>query len=114
MPKASDDKIKASLKTLHKTLRDLDTVWLNPSATVNCNGSGPFICGMSQPTIADLLCYSEMIQLAVLPKNEWEQQILPKYKNVCKFVQEMQKLPEYDQVHSSIAKIKGRFTESKM
>jgi len=100
MPRASEQKIADAKKRMLATLKDINTVWLK---------DGKFIGGLPKPTIADIMCYGEIVQLT--PLKEFAQFTQP-FTNITSWMQQMQALPHYDAVHGAVKKIKERMAKS--
>ena len=76
---------------VHSVLQTLDTGWL---------GSSSFVGGLTQPTIADILAYGEVVQLVktnlLLP---WEDSDYPRLQT---WMQHMAELPYHDEAHVAL------------
>jgi glutathione S-transferase len=65
-----------------------------------------FISGQSQPTIADIFAFGELVQYLVLTEesniSEWKE--FAKYPNVQAWAKKMESLPHVDKVHAGLRK----------
>ncbi|KAG2373114.1 hypothetical protein C9374_012846 [Naegleria lovaniensis] len=90
-------------KKTHMVLKQLDTFWMAPSEDVSSSSAGGnarYLCGQAKISIADLLCYNELMQLSLMSNASvlWESEMFKSYPNVCKWLQLMSKTPEHDKV----------------
>lgn len=84
---------KARTASATAALEKLDGAWL---------GGGPYIGGFGSPTLADILCYSEVGQM--LPQHLDLFDVSP-FPNVVAWTARMAKLPGYDAVHASLVEL---------
>nr|CAG4716226.1 unnamed protein product [Naegleria fowleri] len=101
--KRDESNIRSLEKKTHLVLKQLDTFWMNGAAILGnapSSGQSLYLCGQAKISIADLLCYNELMQLTLLTDAStlWESEIYKPYSNVCKWLQLMSKTPEHDKV----------------
>ncbi len=84
-------------KQLANALHLLDTFWLQNAQTPNSD-KGPFIGGFQKPSVADLSCYSELINLLVINPTAVED-FHSQYKNIAAWFKHMEQLPHYESIH---------------
>jgi glutathione S-transferase len=82
-----------------KTIGDFESYWLK---------DGPFIGGMSKPSIADIFAFGELVQLLVLLEeskfSEWK--LLDEHQKLRTWAQQMESLKHYEQVHKGLQKFR--------
>ncbi|GMH22708.1 hypothetical protein Nepgr_024551 [Nepenthes gracilis] len=88
-------------KILDSSLSEIDTIWLK--------GSGKFLLGSYQPSIADLSLVCEIMQLEILD-DEDRRRILAPYERVQKWIEATKNstMPHFDDVHVILFKAKAR------
>ncbi|KAH9626628.1 hypothetical protein KSS87_001088 [Heliosperma pusillum] len=91
---------------LKSSLSKLETIWLK--------GSGKFLLGSYQPSIADLSLVCEVMQLEVLDEEDRDR-ILHPYKKVQEWVEATKAAtrPHFDDVHVILFKAKARFQKQR-
>ncbi|KAL9649604.1 hypothetical protein ABK040_003281 [Willaertia magna] len=74
-----------------------------------------FIANQKKPTIADLLCYSELMQLLILTpkhvKHIWESDLFKNYLNICSWMKRMSTLEKHDEVFRLLYVFKEKSSE---
>ncbi|KAJ4823221.1 hypothetical protein Tsubulata_004481 [Turnera subulata] len=95
------EKAAKAEKLLLSSLYKIETVWLE--------GSGPFLLGANQPSIADLSLVCEIMQL------QDHIRILSPYKKVQQWMEDTIKAtqPHFDEVHKILFKIKNRLQKQR-
>ncbi|KAL8503363.1 hypothetical protein ACS0TY_022194 [Phlomoides rotata] len=90
-----------SEKLLSASLTKIESVWLK--------GSGRFLLGGSQPSIADLSLVCEIMQLELVDEKDRER-ILGPHQRVLKWIDDTKNatLPHFEEVHSILFKVKGK------
>ncbi|XP_038687046.1 glutathione S-transferase T1-like [Tripterygium wilfordii] len=88
-------------KILTQSLSTMETVWLK--------GSGKFLLGSNQPSIADLSLACEIMQLELLDEKD-RSRIFGPHKKVQQWIDDTKNAtrPHFDQVHEIIFKFKTR------
>ena len=93
LPKKDEQTLKALEKKAHRVLKALDIYWLK---------DGPYLCGQAKITFADLLCYSELMQLLLLAptmvNSLAESEIMKPYPNISKWLSIMHEIPHHAKV----------------
>jgi glutathione S-transferase len=84
-----EDKFKQFEKDVNGSLRQLNDIWLNKA---------PYLAG-DEISIADLICYGELIQLSTL-RYDFKSQ-----EKVYSWMKRMENLQGYDEVHSILKKV---------
>ncbi|KAJ4823224.1 hypothetical protein Tsubulata_004488 [Turnera subulata] len=93
-------------KLLRSSLYKLETVWLK--------GSGRFLLGGNQPSIADLSLVCEIMQLELLDEQD-RNRILGPYKKVQQWIEDTRKAtqPHFDEVHKALFRTKERLQKQR-
>ncbi|KAM7525737.1 hypothetical protein LguiA_015639 [Lonicera macranthoides] len=91
-------------KLLSASLAKIETIWLK--------GSGRFLLGSLQPSIADLSLVCEIMQLEVVDEKD-RIRILSPYKKVMQWIEDTKKAtqPHFDELHTIVYKVKGRLQQ---
>ncbi|KAI3708904.1 hypothetical protein L2E82_38463 [Cichorium intybus] len=91
-------------KILPKSLSILEDYWLE--------GTGPFLFGNSEPSIADLSLVCEIMQLEFLSEKEYRE-ILSPYKKVLKWIEDTKNAtgPYFDEVHMALFNVQNEIRE---
>lgn len=92
----NEDRTKAM-----KALETLNNGWLQ--------GDDDFIATSSEPTIADLLAYEEIVQCTMTGTIQ-EEELAQEYPNVKEWTNRMSQLPFHDEVHTAL-KVLGNLPE---
>ena len=106
----SERKIESFKKKGMKVLKQLDTYWLKKQDE-KC---GDYLCGQEKMSIADLLLYSELMQLLLIVESAtlWESDLLKAFPNVAKWAQIMSQTPHHDKIFQILFLLKAK-TSSK-
>ncbi|OAY59823.1 glutathione S-transferase T1 [Manihot esculenta] len=93
-------------KVLSSSLSKMESFWLK--------GSGRFLLGGNQPSIADLSLVCEIMQLEVLDEND-RSRILAPYKKVQQWIEDTRQAtrPHFDEVHKILFKAKARLQKQR-
>ncbi|GAV57943.1 GST_N domain-containing protein [Cephalotus follicularis] len=93
-------------KHLSSSLSKIESFWLK--------GSGHFLLGSNQPSIADLSLVCEIMQLEVLDEKD-RNRILGPHKKVQQWIESTRNAtrPHFDEVHKIVFKVKERLHTSK-
>ncbi|KNA10049.1 hypothetical protein SOVF_147980 [Spinacia oleracea] len=93
-------------KTLDSSLSTIESVWLK--------GSGKFLLGSYQPSIADLSLVCEIMQLEVLDEKD-RARILSPYKKVRVWIEATKASiqPHFDDVHGILYRAKEKFQKQR-
>lgn len=88
-------------KLLLASLTKIESVWLK--------GSGRFLLGSSQPSIADLSLVCEIMQLELVDEKDRER-ILGPHQRVVKWIDDTKNAtrPHFDEAHSVLFKVQGK------
>ncbi|KAG8374927.1 hypothetical protein BUALT_Bualt10G0046500 [Buddleja alternifolia] len=91
-------------KILSASLAKIESVWLK--------GSGRFLLGSSQPSIADLSLVCEIMQLEMADEKDRDR-ILNPHKRVLKWIDDTKNAtrPHFDEVHSTLYKVKEKLKQ---
>ncbi|KAK9716559.1 hypothetical protein RND81_06G241800 [Saponaria officinalis] len=97
---------KEGEKILISSLAKIETVWLK--------GSGKFLLGSYQPSIADLSLVCEIMQLEILEEDDYNR-ILTPYKKVEEWVEatKIATQPHFEDVHAILFKAKAKFQKQR-
>ncbi|XP_043809841.1 glutathione S-transferase T1 isoform X2 [Manihot esculenta] len=101
-PQAASD----AEKVLSSSLSKIESFWLQ--------GSGRFLLGGNQPSIADLSLVCEIMQLEVLDEND-HNRILAPYEKVQQWIKDTRYAtrPHFDEVHKILFKAKARLQKQR-
>ncbi|GAB4856863.1 Glutathione S-transferase theta-1 [Ancistrocladus abbreviatus] len=93
-------------KILNSSLSKIESIWLK--------GSGIFLLGSSQPSIADLSLVCEIMQLELL-SNEEHSKIMGPYKKVQQWIEATKNAtkPHFGDVHAILFKAKSRLQQKR-
>ncbi|KAL2925737.1 Glutathione S-transferase T1 [Bienertia sinuspersici] len=93
-------------KVLDSSLSKIESVWLK--------GSGKFLLGSYQPSIADLSLICEIMQLEVLDEKD-RNRILSPYKKVQAWIEatKASTQPHFDEVHGILYRAKANFQKQR-
>ncbi|XP_073298763.1 glutathione S-transferase T1 isoform X2 [Primulina huaijiensis] len=93
-------------KLLSASLAKIESVWLK--------GSGRFLLGSSQPSMADLSLVCEIMQLEVVDKEDHDR-ILGPHERVLKWIDDTKNAmkPHFDEVHSILFKVKEKLKKKR-
>ncbi|KAF5734820.1 putative glutathione-s-transferase theta gst [Tripterygium wilfordii] len=91
---------------LTKSLSTIENIWLK--------GSGKFLLGSNQPSIADLSLVCEIMQLEVLDEKD-HSRILGPHKKVQQWIEDTKNAtrPHFDEVHETVFKFKTRLQKQR-
>ncbi|KAJ6714479.1 GLUTATHIONE S-TRANSFERASE T1-RELATED [Salix viminalis] len=94
-------------KVLFSSLSNIESVWLK--------GSGRFLLGGNQPSIADLSLVCELMQLEVLDEKD-RSRILSPYKKVQQWMEDTKNAtrPYFDEVHQILFKAKTKLQKVRL
>uniref|UniRef100_A0A6N2L5Z2 GST C-terminal domain-containing protein n=1 Tax=Salix viminalis TaxID=40686 RepID=A0A6N2L5Z2_SALVM len=94
-------------KVLFSSLSNIESVWLK--------GSGRFLLGGNQPSIADLSLVCELMQLEVLDEKD-RSRILSPYKKVQQWMEDTKNAtrPHFDEVHQILFKAKTKLQKVRL
>ncbi|WCJ26261.1 Glutathione S-transferase T1 [Euphorbia peplus] len=86
-------------KILCSSLSKIESIWLT--------GSGPFLLGEKQPSVADLSLVCELMQLELVAEED-RNRILGPYKKVQQWIEDTKNAtrPHFDEVHKLLFKFK--------
>lgn len=93
-------------KVLDASLSKIESVWLK--------GSGKFLLGSNQPSVADLSLVCEIMQLEVLDEKD-RARILSPYKKVQEWIEATKNAtkPHFDDVHGVLFRAKVKFQKQR-
>jgi glutathione S-transferase len=98
-PKQDHSKLEASAR---KAIQNLENIWLK---------DGPFIGGLSKPSIADISAYGEVIELIItVPgySNVNDHPFIAPFEKVKAWTKRMKQLEHYEEVHKYLYTLAAR------
>ena len=83
--------------TLHKMCKRLEEGWMSTA-----NHSDLYIATESRPSIADFLCYGEVMQITETGIMQLESSLEDQYPNLAAWMERMKTIPFHDEAHASL------------